>query len=221
LQAGDRSLITDRDEVRAALSKEPNLLQVTVTPDAATGALWIAFFAGSDGDTTGARIGQRAMITLTTSPQFAGAEAKPEWGGVVYPDPDPSRPETFPPLPTIESITAMRRKRVGLRSDPGARWYHVGAQVRGLDRSSVAKTAAAMEDRIKQMRRVDQAQVTVSKDGSAVDLSFLIAGVGPDGGAREGFHLVDALVSMTVEDNRYQIEVREVTEAARQETRNL
>ena len=213
-QSRGRDLRTQAHDVALALGKEPNLLQVTLTPDGDTGALWVAFFARSDGGRTGARIGQRAMMQLSALPEFGGADAKPEWGGVVYPEPDPARPETFPPLPTIESITAMRRRRTSPRSDPGARWYRISAQIHGIDRSLVIRMAAAMEAQIKRMRRVDEPQVGVSKDGSAVELGFLIAGVGPDGAGREGYHLISALVTMTIDDvENCRIEVQEVNEA--------
>jgi hypothetical protein len=213
LNARDRSLTTEIEQIRLALAKEPNLVQVAVTPDPATGGVWVAFFARSEGGTTGARIGQRAIVGLTELPRFAGAEAKPEWGGAIYPEPDPGRPETFPPLPTIEAVTAMRRRRTSPRSDPGAQWYRVTAQVHGIDQSLVIRTATAMETQIRRMQRVDQPDVRVSKDGSAVDLTFLIAGVGADGAAREGFHLVDALVTMTVDDQQNcRIEVQNVLE---------
>jgi hypothetical protein len=214
VQASDRTL-TNAQKVRLALGRDPNLLQVTVTPDGDTGALWVAFFARSEGGITGARVGQRAMLALAALPEFAGVEVKPEWGGVVYPEPDPARPETFPPVATIEWVTAMRHTKIFGGSNPNARWYQVSAQVHGLDRSLVVQTAAAMDVQIKRMRRVDRPRVGVSKDGSVVDLRFLIGGVGPQDAAREAFHLADALVTMTVDDeDKCRIEVQDVSEAA-------
>ena len=110
-------LTADAKKIQETLAKEPNLLQVTVTPDADTGTLWVAFFARSDGETTGVRIGQRAMTELLARPELAGTHAKHEWGGVVYPEPDPVRQETFPEVATIEWVTAMRHRKIYGGSD--------------------------------------------------------------------------------------------------------
>ena len=215
LHAGDGSVTIDAPKVRRALAREPNLLQVTVTPDGDTGALWVAFFARSEGETPGARIGRRAMTDLTALPEFAGAEAKPEWGGVVFPEPDPARPETFPAVATIEWVTAMRRSKIAGQFNPDARWYRVTAQIHGVDRSAVVRTAAAVEAEIKRFRRVPKSRVGVGNDGSSVELRFLIAGVGLEDASREAFHLADALVTIVLDDNENcRVEIQDVSEAA-------
>ena len=214
LHAHDRNVTIDAPRVRQALARERNLLQVTVTPDGETGALWVAFFAQSEDETPGARIGRRAMTELTALPEFEGAEAKPEWGGVVYPEPDPARPETFPPVATIEWVTAMRQTKIFGQFNPDARWYRVTAQIHGVDRSAVAGTAALVEAEIKRFRRVPKSRVAVSNDGSVVELRFLIAGVGLEDASKEAFHLADALVTIVLDDNEgCRVEIQDVSEA--------
>jgi hypothetical protein len=207
-------LTADEQKVQEVLGKEPNLLQVTVTPDAATGTLWVAFFARSDGETTGARIGQRAMAELLARPELAGTHAKPEWGGVVYPEPDPGRPETFPPVATIEWVTAMRHRRIYGGSDPNARWYRVTAQIHGIDSAELLRSAAAVDGEIKRFRRVPKSRVSLSGDGSGIEVRFLIAGVSLEDATREAFHLADALVTVALDgQENCRIEIQDVSEA--------
>ena len=207
-------LTADAHKVREALAKEPNLIQVTITPDADTGTLWVAFFARSDDETTGVRIGQRAMTELMARPELSGTHAKHEWDGVVFPEPDPGRPETFPPVATIEWVTAMRHRKIYGGSDPNAHWYRVNAQIHGIDSAQLARSAAAVDGEIKRFRRVPKSRVSLIGDGSGIEVRFLIAGVGLEDATREAFHLADALVTVALDGQEgWRIEIQDVTEA--------
>jgi hypothetical protein len=208
---------TDAQKVRDALSKEPHLVHVTVTADSNTGTLWVAFFARSDGETSSARVGKRAITELLERPELAGTHAKCEWGGVVYPEPDPARPEMLPEVATIEWVTAMRHRRIYGGSEPNARWYQVRAQIHGIDSAQLVRSAAAVDGVIKNFRRVPKSRVTLSKSGSGIEVRFLIAGVGLEAATREAFHLADAVVTVALDaQDGCRIEIEDVSEAEAQ-----
>ena len=56
--------------------------------------------------------------------------------------------------------------------------------------------------------------MSLSGDGSGIEVRFLIAGVGLEDATREAFHLADALVTVALDGHEgWRIEMQDVSEA--------
>jgi hypothetical protein len=148
------------EQVVAALRGYDTFYRPTATRDE-SGDLLVSFFVSGK---TGEAASEQAESALRLATEPRSVTIKFEWGGPVAPEPDRSRPESFPAIPTVEWL---RRRARGDFFQPGetGTWFDVNAQIDLITPSDIAdELLSELRLNMRAMRRFDRPKLVLRPD---------------------------------------------------------
>jgi hypothetical protein len=176
--------------IRDALGRDPRVLQVSTETDIDSGELFVGFFV--PGRTAKEAI-ETARAAIRDSSGGLLESVPTEWSGIAVPTPDPERPETFPPIPTLSQLRARRM------ATPGAsrgltrkmRVIVIVEQLRGVSVDEALRGLRGAADKLTVATVVDVRLEQVTR----IALELMVNAADKEQAANSGYDAVEALIA--------------------------
>jgi len=184
------------EAVAATLRGFEFVTRVTTERDE-TGDLLVGLFAHSSDAKTALDSTKTAIAAATED--LGHVTSKIEWAGVIQPEPDPTKPESFPAIPTARWL--RQRGQWETAPELSEADYRVTVRVSGLDLATGPALPATLLENMRAMQRVARPKLTLESSGASVLFEFDVGAPDPEGARIAALDATEAVLSASLDAN--------------------